>query len=256
MRRPTILITPFVFSGLLLGGCSAGSAAGDGALVLPPCPPSWSGAKEALLVLADTRSQRGKTITDTRLDRTRRFLQTAAACSTTATVDWSQGQTQVTSLYSGTVRKEAETEIATARLSNKRIDEDVMPKIAEGIAALTRTDAPVASSPSGAFDIARDVFADGQPGVLVVVDNFVAQGDGTDVDDAAFDTDAARTLAARASVPKLASVTVTMEGVGVTVDSTPAPDDWVRAVRAYADALCEKTGATCRPASTQLGAEG
>ena len=256
MRRLTILTAPFVFSGLFLAGCSAGSAAGDGALDLPDCPESWSGAKEALLVLADTRSQRGKMITDARLDRTRLFLQTAAACSTKATVDWSQGQTQVTSLFSGIVRKEAETEIATARLSNKRIDEDVMPKIAEGVTALTRTEAPVGSSPSGVFDVARDLFAHGQPGVLVVVDNFVAQGGGTDVDDAAFDIDAARTLAARASVPKLAGVTVTMEGVGVTVDPTPAPDDWVRAVRAYADALCEKTGATCQPASTQLGAEG
>lgn len=260
MRRTAITLTPLVLTGLLVAGCADGTSGTGGGLSLPDCPASWNGAKDALLILADTRSQRGADMVAARLDRTRLFLRTAAACGATVTVDWSQGQSRVTNLYSGPVRKESETDVGTAKLSNKLINEKVMPAISAGVTEATKKDAPAGSSPAGAFDVARDVFAagEGQPAVLVILDNFVTESEDErqNVNTPSFDTAKAHALAATVAVPKLAGVVVAIEGVGLTVDPTPAPDDYLRAVREYADALCAKTTATCVPSLTQLSAEG
>lgn len=256
MKQARTLVPTLALALLGLSACATVPAQSD-TLSLPTCPPAWSGASRAVLVWSDTSSQRSDAITQARLSRVRTFLRTAAACGSSVSIIWSQGQTKTTLLFSGAVRAEGDTDIATARLSNQKITTEAMPAIQQAITGLTGPAAPATSSPSGALDVAHDALAAGEgPAVVLVLDNFVAQTAQANVDTATFTAAQARLLATGTQMPALKGDTILMEGVGVTVDPVPAPDDWVRSVRSYADALCARTKGTCLPATTQLATEG
>lgn len=256
MKQARTLGPTLVLTVLGLSACATAPAQSS-SLSLPACPPAWSGATRAVLVWSDSSSQRSDAISQARLSRARTFLRTAAACGSSVSIIWSQGQTKTTLLFSGAVHTEGDTDIATARLSNQKISTQAMPAIQQAITGLTRAEAPATSSPSGTFDVAHDALAAGEgPAVVLVLDNFVAQTSQANVDTAAFTAAQARRLAANSQLPTLKGATILMEGVGVTVDPVPAPDDWVRSVRSYADALCARTKGTCLPATTQLATEG
>lgn len=250
MSARRLLTVPVALAALALAGCSQASAqSGPGGL--PACPASWQDADRAVLLWGDTDSQRGQVISDARLQMVGAFLRTAAACNARATVRWVPSQTQVTTLFDGPVRKDGETDIIVARLSNKVIDEVALPQVTAMVGELTAKPAPKGSSPIGLFDVAADDAAAGGPVVVVIMDNFVAVGQGVDLNSPDTTEASARRAAQGSTVPDLSGAAIVMTGVGVTADGTPAPDDWVRSIRAYADALCAKSKATCSPATTQ-----
>ena len=161
-------------------------------------------------------------------------------------------QTTATTLFTGSVHKDGANEKIIARLSRKEIDEVALPTIDQKLAALTSQPPVEESSPSGLFDVMADVAGrDGGRAVVTVLDNFVEQSHRLNVNVPDFDADAARRAAKTVALPKLDGTSIAIMGAAVTVDTRPAPDDWVAAVRAYADTLCVQTGAECTPATTQ-----
>lgn len=250
------VISLLVTGAISLTACgSSGSApvAGD----LPACPSSWAGATNAVLLWGDSASQRSDAITSQRLEAVRDHMRTAAACNTDVTVRWVPGQTAATTMFSGSVHKDGATEKIVARLSNKEIDEVAMPVIQAAVAKQTATPPNVASSPAGLFNvIADDRGVRSGHLVVTILDDFVAETTQVNLNTPNLSLAAVQTAANSTAVPTLGETTVSIQGVGITTDTTPAPDDWVASLRAYADLLCQQTTASCQPATTQYVGSG
>jgi len=235
-----------------LAGCAGAASAGEGPLEPLTCPAEWENASSAVVLWGDTASQRSEALVVERREVVRSQLLSAAGCDIPVTVMWVPSQTTATTLFTGSVRKNGANDKIISRLSRKEIDEVALPTIDEKIKALTSEPPVEESSPSGLFDVMADVAGrgDGQA-VVTVLDNFVEQSHRVNVNRPDFDAVAARRAAKAVELPKLDGTNISIMGAAGTVDTTPAPDDWVAAVRAYADGLCAGTGAECTPATTQ-----
>lgn len=235
-----------------LAGCAGTASAGDGPLEPLICPTGWEDATSAVVLWGDTASQRSDALIAERYEVVKSQLLSAAGCDIPVTVMWVPSQTTASTLFSGSVRQDGANDKIIARLSRNEIDEVALPEIDEKIEALS-SEAPVdASSPSGLFDVINDIGGRGGGDVAVtVLDNFVEQSPRLNVNRSNFDEDAAVRAAKATALPELDRAHIAIMGAAVTVDDTPAPVDWVAAVRAYADALCAKTGAECTPSTTQ-----
>ena len=235
-----------------LAGCAGAASAGEGPLEPLTCPAEWENASSAVVLWGDTASQRSEALVVERREVVRSQLLSAAGCDIPVTVMWVPSQTTATTLFTGSVHKDGANEKIIARLSRKEIDEVALPTIDQKLAALTSQPPVEESSPSGLFDVMADVAGrDGGRAVVTVLDNFVEQSHRLNVNVPDFDADAARRAAKTVALPKLDGTSIAIMGAAVTVDTRPAPDDWVAAVRAYADTLCVQTGAECTPATTQ-----
>jgi hypothetical protein len=235
-----------------LAGCGGEASAGDGLTETLTCPVGWENATSAVVLWGDTASQRSDALVAERREVVESQLLSAAGCDIPVTVMWVPSQTAATTLFSGSVAKDGANEKIVARLSGKEIDEVAMPQIERLIEGLI-TEPPVeTSSPTGLFDVIKDVRGhDGGDVVVTVLDNFVEQSERVNVNAPDFDADAAVRAVKTTVVPRLDGTRIMIMGAAVTVDTTPAPDDWVAAVRGYADGLCAKTQAECTPATTQ-----
>lgn len=232
------------------GGAAGGDSGSPGVL---SCPAEWDGASRLVVAMGDTASQRSESLVAERLAVVRKQLESAAGCAIPATVLWVPSQTTATTLFTGAVHRDGTNPKIRARLSRKLIDQEVMPAIQARVGDLTGVPAVAQSSPVGLFHVVADIASRGEGNALVVtiLDNFVEQSKHLDANQPGFDAAAADAAVGTAEVPDLKGARISVMGAALTTDTTPAPDDWVDAVRGYADGLCEKTGATCTPATTQ-----
>lgn len=251
MSLRTATVSMFVALGLLTG-CAGSPAADSGSADPLSCPAGWEGASRLVVLWGDTASQRSESLVTERLEVLRAQLEAAAGCAIPATVAWVPSQTTVTTLFTGDVHRDGANPMIVARLSRKFINDEAMPAIQDGVKEMVASPAVESSSPGGLFDVVADVAGQAEGGVVVtILDNFVEQSDGVDVNQPGFDAAAASDAVEAVTLPSLDGARISVMGVAVTVDTRPAPDDWVAAVRGYADGLCAKTGAACTPATTQ-----
>lgn len=239
---------------LLASACVPfGSGAGPStqATRLSPCPSTLSKTKDFVAVYTDSASERAPRIEVQREKALDAFVETAASCSGHLTVVFDPGLSVTSVLWSGTPYVAEGSPIAFERKSAAYARTTVLPRVTRALHKALQAPAPEVATPDQAFAVLAEVRTGG-PLDALVLSSFVE-------DDATIDLNkpltaaSAEHLAAGVPVPRLAHAQVSIEGVGTTADPTPAPTDWLGALRTFAGTLCARTKARCRVTTEVVG---
>lgn len=245
---PLLLAAAGLAGGSALAGCGLAGAS-TASSSLPAC--STPGASDYLAVVTDSASERSTSIFAQREQRLAAFAAGAAACRGHLLVVLDPGETLTRVLYSGTVSVNAATDTAYRRRAGAVVHGSVIPQIDQALRSAESAPAPQDGTPVSAFQILAEDRSSGQLDALVLTD--MVQVDSSVNLNQPLTSTQAQDMADTEAVPSLRRAQVAVVGVGVTADSTPAPGDWLAAVRTFAATTCRRTGASCAVDTQTVG---
>jgi len=232
-------LTPVV--AVLAAGCSTDSV---GAFNYK-CP---EGKLVQLSLLDLSSSGRTEDILNERLDAIQVDAERVADCGGTLVITaWSLSSAASTTLFHGDLTTSGATEIGRDRKIDDLISETMDSIRASLTGAFGKID-PTGSNLSGGFALAADqklsLLDDEYLEVRIYSDAISTVGNDS-INYPTISVEDVNVLVNNLAPIDLIGVSVTMVGVGKSGGSIQPPQDYINVVRAYADAVCQHSGAIC-----------
>ncbi len=246
LRRLFGQVTRSVFSVIpvatvLVAGCSTSST---GAYQYD-CP---EGKLVQLSLLDVSSSGRSEDVLGERLDAIQVDAERVADCEGTLSVmAWSLSSAASTMLFRGDLATSGATEIGRDRKIEKKISE-TMESIRTALTGAFEKIDPTGSNLAGAFALAADqklTLKDGEFLEVRIYGDAISTVGSDSINSPMITVEEVNKLVENLTPVDLDGVRVTLVGVGKTGGSIQPPQDYINVVRAYADAMCKHSGATC-----------
>ena len=241
----TSAIGVLMLGGLTLSACSNIQAHGDTATAKAIIASCAKGEKVAGVASVDaTASGGGNTLSSERLTAIGDLASRVALCGGILKVSaFTSSSAATTTLFEGPIPLQGATDRARARRVGKAVDKvlaEIKAAYPVGVQGLSGGGSDIVAQFRLAAEHARQLGDGHRLRLLVLTDGF--QNAGTNVVKAAKSPGGAEQAAAQFEVPDLSGANVTVAGVG-KVDGTAPPTKIVDGLKAFYQALCERTGA-------------
>lgn len=209
------------------------------------CP---EGKLVQLSLLDLSSSGRAEDVLSERLDAIQVDAERVADCGgSLAVVAWSLSSAASTVLFRGDLATSGATEIGRDRKIEKKTLE-TMESIRAGLKGAFEKIDPTGSNLAGAFALAADqklTLKDGENLEVRIYGDAISTVGPDSINDPMITIEQASRLVESLAPVDLIGVSVTLVGVGKTGGALQPPQDYINVVRAYADAMCRHSGATC-----------
>lgn len=239
VTRSVFWVTPIM--ALLAAGCSTTSV---GAFNYD-CP---EGKLVQLSLLDLSSSGRTEDVLGERLDAIQVDAERVADCGGTLVVmAWSSSSAASTTLFRGDLATSGATEIGRDRKIEKIVSE-TMESIRTALTGAFGKIDPTGSNLTGAFALAADQklsLRDNEYLEVRIYGDAISTVGSDSINDPMITVEEVNLLANNLAPIDLNGVSVTMVGVGKTGGAVQPPQDYINVVRAYADAVCRHSEATC-----------
>ncbi len=229
-----------------------------GAVVISGCVSSTGGAydhecgagKLVQMSLIDLSSSgRDEALLSERLDAIQLDAERVIDCEgRLMVVGWSSSSAASRELFNRPLSTTGATEIGRDRKISKAI-EGIMSDIRESVDASFGVIDPNGSDLSGAFALVADRRAslgDDQVLEVHIYTDAISTTGATAINDPLLTKEVVQDMVASQQSPNLAGARISLFGVGKVGGTVQPPQDYIAVIRAYAEAMCKATGASCR----------
>ncbi|MGO4858950.1 hypothetical protein [Arthrobacter sp. 2MCAF14] len=233
---------------LTMSGCAGANTPGDLGVnqkTLATCPSRPPAAQAAIDVSGTDRMHK---LPEAYTAATRDLVRRTAVCDGhLSVVAFSASSTATVSLFEGDLRMPGSTENSRLRRV-PQATEDVMRTVEEAYATKISSITPGGTDILAQYRLAsegrRQLGGDRPLDLLILTDGF--QNAGLVIGDRVLSDAEAKTLATDVDVPLLPGATITVAGIGKTSDQAVVATDVVNGMKAFYEAICQRTGAaTC-----------
>ncbi|WP_437770491.1 hypothetical protein [Arthrobacter sp. KNU40] len=236
------VVTAFIFA---LLGCSETTTPGDlgtNQKILATCPTPSPTAQISIDVSGTDRMQK---LPETYAAATKDLVRRTAVCGGhLSVVAFSASSTATVSLFEGELKMPGSTENSRLRHVPQATD-DVMKTIEDAYATKIGSITPGGTDILAQYRLAaeghRQLGGNRPLDLLILTDGL--QNAGLVLGDRVISDTEAKTLAAGVDVPSLPGATITVAGIGKTSDQAVLATDVVNGMKAFYDAICQRTEA-------------